>query len=79
MIFPDNVFKDLSNVLDVGQKQFDTFWNDRLVEAKIPVDDPLKKNLFLIPGKYEEKRKEKQKKLIYSNDTMNKLRAGVEV
>ena len=43
VIFPGNVFKDLSNLLDVGQKQFDTFWNDRLVEAKIPVDDPIKK------------------------------------
>ena len=45
----------------------------------IPLDDPIKRNLFLIPGKYEEKRKEKQKKLIYSNDTMKKFRAGVEV
>ena len=58
VIFPGNVFKDLSNLLDVGQKQFDTFWNDRLVEAKIPVDDPIKKTCFsfLVNMKKKEKK-----------------------
>ena len=65
-------------MLDAGQKQFNAFWNDRLVTAKIPIDEPIKKNSFLIPGKFEEKKSEKQKKYIYSNN-INKLRAGTEV
>ena len=31
VVFSDTVFKDLSNLLDAGQKQFDAFWNDQLV------------------------------------------------
>ena len=48
VVFSDTVFKDLSNLLDARQKQFNAFWNNRLVTAKIPVDEHInlkRKNL----------------------------------
>lgn len=42
--------------------------------AEIPLNKPVKKNSFLIPAKVEDQKTEKKKKLVYSNDIMNKLR-----
>ena len=77
--FDDQVFQDLAKLTDEGQKQFNSFWNQRLVMASISLDDPIKKNSFLTPGKFEEQKKEKSKKLIYSSDNMNKLRSACEL
>ena len=46
--------------------------------ASISLDDPIKKNSFLTPGKFEEQKREKRKKLDYSTDSMNKLRSACE-
>ena len=77
--FDDKVFQDLAKLTDVGQQQFNSFWNQRLVMASIPLDDPIKKNSFLTPGKFEEQKRDKRKKLEYSTDNMIKLRSACEL
>ena len=77
--FDDKVFQDLSKMIDVGQEQFHSFWKERLVTASTPLDAPIKKNSFLTPGKFEEQKKESHKKLIYSNEIMNKLRSACDL
>ena len=62
MTFDDKVFHDLAKITDVGQQQFNSFWNQHLVKASISLDDPIKKNSFFIPGNFEEQKKEKSKK-----------------
>lgn len=47
--------------------------------AEIPLNKPVKKNSFLIPEKVEDQKTEKKKKLVYSNDIMNKLRFASKV
>ena len=77
--FDDKVFQDLAKLTDVGQQQFNSFWNQRLVMASIPLDDSIKKNSFLTPGKFEEQKRDKRKKLEYSTDNMIKLRSACEL
>ena len=76
MTFDDKVFQDLAKITDVGQQQFNSFWNQRLVKASVSLDDPIKKNSFLTPGNFEEQKKEKSKKLIYSTDKYKNILAG---
>ena len=71
MTFDDKVFHDLAKITDVGQQQFNYF-----VKASVSLDDPIKKNSFLTPGNFEEQKKEKSKKLIYSTDKYKNILAG---
>lgn len=40
----DDVVKSIKNVKDVGEKQFKSFVKERLVERKLAITEPLKKN-----------------------------------
>ena len=40
----DDVVKSIRNVKDVGEKQFKSFVKERLVERKLAITEPLKKN-----------------------------------
>ena len=40
----DDVVKSVRNVKDVGEKQFKSFVKERLVERKLAITEPLKKN-----------------------------------
>ena len=73
MTFDDKVFHDLAKITDVGQ-QLNYF-----VKASVSLDDPIKKNSFLTPEKFEEQNRNKSKKLIHSTDNMNKLRSVCEL
>ena len=42
-------------------KQFHTFWHERLMTAEVPLNEPIKKNSFLISGKFEYQKTEKKK------------------
>ena len=43
-VMDDAVVKSVKNVKDVGEKQFKSFVNERLVERKLAISEPLKKN-----------------------------------
>ena len=77
--FDDSVAVDLRKLLQEGKKQAETFWNDRLVKRLIPIDAPIKKNNFFIPGRYEDQKVDKEQKLVYSNTALTKLRVATEV
>ena len=63
--FINNVFKELFNLIDIGEKQFHTFWNERLMTAKVPLNKSIKNNSFLIPGKVEDQKNEKKKRSLF--------------
>ena len=47
--------------------------------AEVPLNKTIKKNSFLIPGKFEDQETQSKKKLVYSNEIMNKLGSAVKV
>ena len=71
--YGEKVVADLKELLPKGQSQFESFWNDRLVKAEVAIDVPLHRNDFVVPGKFESKKKEKEQKLVYPAAVMNKL------
>ena len=78
--FDDKVVTDLKQLLPKGQEQFESFWDEGLVKASVAiVDSPIKKNNFMIPGKFESEKKEKEQKLVYPPGTLNKLREAVKL
>ena len=77
--FDDRVAVDLQKLLQEGEKQAETFWNDRPVKGLIPIDAPIKKNNFFIPGRYDSQKVDKEQKLVYSNTALTKLRVATEV
>ena len=77
--FDDRVAVDLQKLLQEGEKQAKTFWNERLVKRLIPIDAPIKKNNFFIPGRYDDQKVDKEQKLVYSNTALTKLRVATEV
>ena len=34
-----------SLLIETGERQFQCLWNDRLIQCKVPITDPIKKNL----------------------------------
>ena len=76
--FDDEVVVDL-RFLDIGEEQVKQFWEDRLVKAVVPIDAKVTKIDFCLPGKFEGKKKEDEKKLVYSNSVLTKLRSVIEI
>ena len=77
--FDDRVEVDLRKLLQEGEKQAETFWNDRLVKRLISIDAPIEKNDFFIPGRYKDQKVDKEQKLVYSNTALTKLSIATEV
>ena len=48
------VFEDLINLIDTGEKQFHTFWYERLMTAEVPLNNP---------RKFEDQKTEKKRSL----------------
>ena len=70
----------MKQLLPKGQEQFESFWDEGLVKASVAiVDSPIKKNNFMIPGKFESEKKEKEQKLVYPPGALNKLREAVKL
>ena len=72
VVFPDQVHHDLKSLLFKGESQFSEFWEKRLIKGETPIDSVIPNNNFLLPGKFEEKNKESEKKLIYAEETLTK-------
>ena len=43
-IMPENVVETINQIEDVGKTQAEAFLNDRIINKKIPIDAPIKKN-----------------------------------
>jgi hypothetical protein len=51
IVFDPLVYQDVSTLEAIGQKQFETFWKERLVIGKTSIDEKITKNNILLPGK----------------------------
>ena len=67
IVYSETVFKDLTLLLKKGQAQFDDFGDERLIKGHISIYVVIRNNNFCLPGKFEEKEKENEKKLNYSH------------
>ena len=47
--YDDKVLVHLKQFLDKGQEEAKQFWDERLVKGPVPIDAPVKKNVFLFP------------------------------
>ena len=63
VMYDSIVVTHLTELLPKGQKQFETFWNDRLVKATVAVNFPLKKNNHILPIIFDSSNKESEKSL----------------
>ena len=76
--YDDKVLVNLKQFLYKGQEQAKKFWDERLVKGTVPIDTPVKKNIFSLPRKFEG-RKEEEQKLTYSNSVLTKLRTAIDI
>ena len=76
--YDDKVLVYLKQFLDKGQEQAKQFCDERLVKGTVPIDAPVKKKNFSLPGKFEGRKKEEQK-LTYSNSVLTKLRSAIDM
>ena len=51
ILFSDEVSTTISTIYDAGEEQFLRFWNERLIQVKVPIDSPIKSNKFKLPDK----------------------------
>ena len=72
--FNAKVFSDISFMSKVGQEQFETFWNGRLVRGKVAIDVPIKKNCFNTMA--NEQHDIQGKELVLSQSAVTKLRSA---
>ena len=75
--YDSNVNDAICSLIETGERQFQCFWNDRLVQCKVPITDPIKKNSFNLPGRIQEKRNDCEKKLVYSVSVLTKMREAL--
>ena len=53
IMFPEEVTQTILSICDAGEDQFQHFWNNRLIQIKIPTDATIKSNKFKLPGKLQ--------------------------
>ena len=53
--FDIEVTENIKNNMMLGEGQFLIFWNTRLVQVKIPIDESIKSNNLKLPGKKSKK------------------------
>ena len=46
--FPDDVSDNLTKLEKTGKMQFNEFMNDRLIFQKVPVNEKITKNMFVL-------------------------------
>ena len=51
--FPEEVSQTTLSICDAGEEQFQQFWNDRLIQVKIPINATIKCYKFKLPGKLQ--------------------------
>ena len=73
------VNETLTSLQGKGELQFLNFFENRLVKGKEAINDPIKKNFLLVPSKVEEKHKKEVNKMIYSTNSLTKLREAIHL
>ena len=72
-----DVYNALYSLVSTGESKFlDLFYN-RLIKGKEAINDPMKKNVFLLPGKVVDKQKKESDRMNYSINTLTKLREAI--
>ena len=77
MKYGKDVYDALSSLENIGKLQFLIFYENRLIKEKEAINDTIKENLLLLPGKATEKDKKEKEKMNYSVTTLTKLREAV--
>ena len=77
--YDDKVLVNLKQFLDKGQEQAKQFWDKRFVKGTVPINAPVKKNNFSLPGKFEGRKEEEEQKLTYSSFVLTKLRSSIDI
>ena len=80
LVFPENVFHNISVLKSTGEKQFQQFFNDRLILGKEAIDSKLTKNQFVLPGHVDpsEKKTENSKSMVIKESQLTKLRSALD-
>ena len=74
LVFPENVFHNISVLKSTEEKQFQQFFNDRLILGKEAVDSKLTKNQFVLPGHVTEN----SKSMVIKESQLTKLRSALD-
>ena len=72
--FSTKVLSDISAMRKVGQEEFETFWDDRLVHGKVAIGVPIKKNCFNTMA--SEQHNKQTKEQVLSQSAVTKLRSA---
>ena len=80
LVFPENVFHNISVLKSTGEKQFQQFFNDRLILGKEAIDSKLTKNQFVFPGHVDpsEQKTENSKSMVIKESQLTKLRSALD-
>ena len=49
--YDDEIESNIKNKVDIGQRQFECYFEERLIKAKTPIDATIKSNSLRLPGK----------------------------
>ena len=47
----DEIESNIKNIVDIGQRQFECYFEERLIKTKAPIDATIKSNSLRLPGK----------------------------
>lgn len=77
--FPEEVFDSISKLEKTGEKQFNDFLDNRLNCQKIPINEKIKKNKFVLMGNVDKSKtaKENPKDVKMKQTVITKLRAAL--
>ena len=80
IVFPENVFHNISVLKCTGGKQFQQFFNDRLILGKQAVDSKLTKYQFVLIGHVDPsiKKTENSKSMVIKESQLTKLRPALD-
>ena len=51
IVYDDEIESNIKNIVDIGQRQFECYFQERLIKAKTPIDATIKNNSLRLPGK----------------------------
>ena len=51
IVYNDEIESNIKNIVDIGQRQFECYFEECLIKAKTPIDATIKSNSLRLPGK----------------------------
>ena len=51
IVYDDEIESNIKNIVDIGQRQFECYFEERLIKTKAPIDATIKSNSLRLPGK----------------------------